>query len=92
MFRYSASSSEARQALLPEELELIRAGGRQLSWKTNKVWKTTKAKIHAAEQSRGSTGPHRYQKGQVCSGSFAQLSQRPNSKELNDLKTATSAV
>jgi hypothetical protein len=45
MCHYSASSSEARQAILPEKLELIRAGGASFPGKTNKVWKTTKQRF-----------------------------------------------
>ena len=91
MCHYSASSSEARQALLPEKLELIRAGGASFPGKKNKVWKTTKQRFTRLSKAAAAQGPIAVH-GQVCSGYFVQLSQRPNLRELNKLKMATSAV
>ena len=92
MCRYSASSkSEARQALLPERLEFIRAGGASSPVKTNKVGKATKANIHAAEQSRSTTGPHRCPTTSMF-GLFRAAITTPKLREFSYLKTATTAV
>lgn len=92
MCRYSASSkSEARQALLPESLGFIRAGSASSRVKTNKVGKATNAKIHAAEQSRSTTGPHRCPTTSMF-GLFRAAITTPKLKEFNYLQTVTSTV
>lgn len=83
MFRYSASSSEARQALLPEKLELIRAGGASISGRPPRVIRS-----RMAAKSASSKRPHRGQGTSTFRPYFVQLSQR-RFMELHYLKTAT---
>jgi hypothetical protein len=62
MFRCSASSSEARQALLPENLELIRAGGASIPGRPPRIIRS-----QMAAKSASSKRPIAV-KGQVRSG------------------------
>jgi hypothetical protein len=53
MFRYSASSSEARQALLLEKLELIRAGSASISGRPPRVIRSRMAAQSVSHRGQG---------------------------------------
>lgn len=86
MFRYSASSSEARQALLPEKLELIRAGDASIHERPPRVIRS-----QMAAKSASSKRPYRGQGTSTFRPYFVHLSQG-RFMELNYPKTATSTV
>lgn len=76
MSHYSASSSEARQALLPEKFELIRAGGASISGRPPRVIRIRMA----AQKRQPANGPHREQNDKRVRLYLVQLTQRPNSQ------------
>ena len=87
MCRYSASSSEARQAPLPEKLELIRASGASIPGRPPRV---IRSRMAAQKQQQPAKGPLRSRDKHVRAVSGAALTTPKRITQLPD--TANSAV